>query len=153
MDHQLIRRKLLACYDEELSVGERQEIIGHLQQCSECSAVYAQWQRTAALLFRAPEVHPSEALVNRVLDALPETGHVTWRPPELSWWAWKLRWLVPAGSVAVLLSLVLRPVERTVSVDTLLLSENQAPASSQLLLARDMPSTDDVWHVIMEVSE
>ena len=153
MTHDLMRRKLFDFYDGELTGGEHREVANHLLQCSDCSTVYAQWQRTASALFHAPLPQPSEALVARVLQALPDAGRIPARPPAVVW-SLRLRWLVPACGVAVLLSLMLRPMERAVSVDALLLSDNQVSSSgSQVILARDMPSTDEVWHVIMEGAE
>ena len=148
MDHETMKRKLFEFYDGALTGIERQQMATHLLQCAECRQAHASWQRTAAALFRRREPQASEAFVQQVLDRLPQSAPRRQVMP----WAIRLRWLAPAAGLAALLFIMLRPSESAVSVDAMLLSDHRDQPSTQLVLASNTSSPDDVLGLLMEDS-
>ena len=131
MNHDAMKNMLFALYDGELAVADRREAEAHLAGCADCRQASVRWQRTARALFRAPDIHASDAFVRRVMgriDALEE-------PRRAAPWIATLRWLAPAVSLAGLL-LVIGPMERAVSVETLLLGEETDDALGFIMEAQ-----------------
>ena len=103
MDHEVMKERILALYDEELAGDARREAENHLSGCAECRRSYEQWQRMAKGLFRDPQVQPSELFVSRVMERIDALE----RPRHAVPWTIRLRWAVPAMALASLILLVL----------------------------------------------
>ena len=104
-----------------------------------------EWPRIARALFRSPDVQVSEAFVHRLMARIEALE----RPRCAAPWSAAIRWLVPAAGLAGLL-LVVGPVERAISVEALLLAEEQENAPAQYVLASEPPTTDEALGSIVE---
>ena len=148
MDHKALQDQLFALYDGELTGAARRTVEDHLLDCAACRAVLAQWKQVAGVVFQPPAVAPSEAFVQgvmrRIAPAAPRRSH-------LPRWILQGRWLVPAMGLAVVLFVMTRgPIQQTVSVESLLLSDGRDPAALQQVLTGERPSADDVLGLLME---
>ena len=146
MKHHLRQDQLFTLHDGELTGAARREAEAHLADCAVCRKTLAQWQRTANALFRAPDVHPSDAFVHQLMERIKALE----QPRRAAPWVVAIRWLAPAVGLAGLLLLVLGPMERAVSVETLLLTEAREQAPTQFVLASEPSTMDDVLGSIME---
>jgi anti-sigma factor RsiW len=145
MDHQTVKDKLFALHDRELPEEIRQEVAGHLANCSECHETYVQWQRTANAFFQPPRIQTSEAFVYQVMERV----NALKEPRGLTPWGMRIRWLAPAlGLTGVLLLFMGQP--SAVSVEALLLAERQDQVSSRFVFASEPPTTDEVFGFIVE---
>src|SRR5947208_8979342 len=62
--------ELLSAYvDNALALEERHEVATHLQGCSRCSAILADFRRFDALIAHLPRVSPDVALRNRIFSS------------------------------------------------------------------------------------
>jgi len=145
MSHDTPKEKLFAFYDGELTGEARREVEAHVANCSECRDAYAQWQQTANVFFRVPNVQTSDAFVHQVMGRL--TASV--RPHRAASWM-EMRWLIPAAGLAGILLLVLGSAQHSVSLEALLLADGPENMPAQFVLASDTPSADDVLGLVME---
>ena len=146
MDHELMKERVLALYDGELTGDVRREAENHLAGCAECRRSYEQWRSMAKGLFRDPQVQPSELFVSWVMERIDALERFRHAVP----WTIRLRWAVPAMALASLLLLVLGPAQRSVSIEALLLADAQESGVTQLVLASRQPAADEVDGSIME---
>ncbi len=148
MDHKTIQDQLFALYDGELTGAVRRSVESHVAGCAECRALMAQWQQTAGRLFRAPRVATSEAFVERVMRRIATPDRQPFRLPR---WILEGGWLVPALGFGVMLLVMVRgPLEQTVSIESLLLSDGREPAVLQQVLTGESPNADDILGLLME---
>ena len=56
-----VKKRLSAYQDRELGSDEQARIKSHLQDCPECSSLYAEFQHTWGVLGDVPEIDPSPA--------------------------------------------------------------------------------------------
>ena len=145
MDHDTLKEKLFTFYDRELTGEARREVEAHVANCSECRDAYAQWQQTASVLFRVPDVQTSDVFVHQVMGRL--TASV--RPRRAAPWL-EMRWLIPVVGLAGLLLLMLSLAQHPVSLEALLLADGPENMPAQFVLASDTPSADDVLGLVME---
>ena len=148
MDHHTMQNQLFALYDGELSGEARRLAEAHALDCAECRALLSQRKRVAGTLFRSPEVSTSEGFVEGVMQriAMPPP-----RRARLPRWILEGSWLVPAvGLAAMLLIMIQGPLQQTVSIESLLLSDGREPAAVQEVLSGERPSADDVLGLLME---
>ena len=148
MDHQAVHEQLFAFYDGELAGEPRRAVEDHLLECGECRSLLAQWERVAGMLFQAPAVSPSEAFIERVMYriAMPHRKPLYW--PR---WMVERRWLTPAIGLAAMVFVIARgPLQQTVSIENLLLSNGREPVALQQVLREESPSADDVLGLLME---
>ena len=145
-NHELMKDKVLALYDGELSTAESKEAQAHLESCTECSQAYEKWEKTAKLFFKGIKSEASEAFVFRVMERVEALES----PRKSRPWVITLRWLAPAVGVLGILSLVMGQVEQTVSVENLLLNNVDASSPSALLFANKPAATDEALGLIME---
>ena len=146
MDHDTINERLMEWHDGALPAEVRREVEAHVAGCAECLAAATQWQRTARALFQAPDVQTSEAFVQRVMERIAALEISRQAIP----WAARIRWLAPAVGLAGLLLLMLGPSDHPVSIETLLLTSGRDSAPTQLALASEPPTTDEVFNVLLE---
>jgi len=146
MGHTAMQDKLFALYDGELTGAVRQEIETHLASCRACRQLYTRWQQTAQVFFRPPHVQVAEAFVHQLMERIA----VVERPHRVRRWPVAVRWLVPAVGLAGLLLLFVRPGRGALSIETLLLGEGQGSEQTQLLLASEPPTTEQMFGVMME---
>ena len=146
MDHKLMKERVLALYDGELTGDVRREAENHLAGCAECRRSYEQWRSMAKGLFREPQVQPPELFVDRVMERIDALE----RPRHAVPWTIRFRWAVPAMALASLLFLILGPTQRPVSIETLLLADAQEGGATQLVLASRQPTADEADRSIME---
>ena len=144
MNHTVMKEKIFALYDGELTGEARKEAEAHLKECSECGTMVEGWTAAAKTFFKEPKPMESEFFVRRVMDRIESS--VKPRP------AFRrniyLRWLVPALGVAAVLFAIGQPVRRSVSIEALLLEEIPRPASWVLSHAR--PTADEMLEFAME---
>ena len=153
MDHQAMHAQLFALYDGELTGTARQRAEAHLQGCTECQALAAQWRRVAGTLFPRPPVAASEAFVDRVMRGLAAPPQRRRQPVRLSRWLWEGGWLVPAAGLAVLAVFVTGAVlQETVSVEELLFEQASPSRTVQQVFTGAHPSPEDVLGLLMEES-
>ncbi len=146
MDHEKLKDKLFALYDGELTGPGREEIERHLADCRECRQIYAQWQRTAKVLFRPSDIVPSEGFVRRVMARIEALE----QPQAAPSWRANLRWFAPALGAAALLLFAMGSMQQTVSVEALLLEDGRDNISTEVVLACEPPTTDQIFDFIME---
>ncbi len=146
MDHAVLKEKVFALYDGELSGEERQQVGAHLQECAECRGRVERWTAVAKVFFKEPRPLASEFFVQRVMDRI---GLLNRPRPALQWnIAW--RWLVPAlGATAALLLMLNQPAQRAVSIETLLLGNTEEPVS-WMLLSDQKPTKEEVLGFALE---
>jgi len=139
MNHETLKEKVFAFYDNELPPGERAAVEAHLLSCPECRALHEDWARTAAALSHG--VTPSPAgFTNRVMariDNLPQ-------PAGLPWW-------VPAVSLALAAaSYFLTPRPDAVSTENLLTANGLETAAEQWVSYDETTRPDNVLEVNLE---
>ena len=148
MDHKAIQDQLFALYDGELAGAARRAVEDHLLDCAECRAIVAQWKHVAGVLFRAPTLSTSEAFVQRVMQRIAPPLPQRFRLPR---WILEGGWLMPAMGLAVFLFVMTRgPLQQTLSVESLLLSDNREPAAIQRVLSGERSSAEDILGLLME---
>ncbi|MBI3996966.1 MAG: zf-HC2 domain-containing protein [Candidatus Omnitrophica bacterium] len=148
MDHTAIHAQLFAFYDGELTGASRRAVEDHLLDCAECRALIAQWKHVTGALFQSPTVSPSDVFVQRVMRRI-----MTPRPRafRLSHWLLQGGWLIPTAGLAVMLFVMIRgPLQQTVSIESLLLSDGHESSVLQQVLTGDGSSDDDVLGLLME---
>ena len=148
MDHKTIQDQLFALHDGELTGAARRAVEDHLLDCVDCRAIVAQWKQVAGVLFRSPEVFPSEVFVQRVMQRITTPRPQPFRLPR---WILEGGWLVPAMGLAMVLFVMTRgPLQQTVSVESLLLSDGREPAAMQRVLSGERSSAEDILGLLME---
>jgi anti-sigma factor RsiW len=65
--HQDVRSLFPALVDEELDVRQEQDVRAHLDRCAECRIGWDRYERTVALVRRAPKEKPPAALTAAIL--------------------------------------------------------------------------------------
>jgi len=148
MDHEAIQEQLFAFYDGELTGPGRRAMEDHVRDCTECRDLVAQWKRVAGALFRPADVSTSDAFVERLMRRIAAPP-----PPRVRLPRWLLEggWLIPAMGLAVMFFVMVQgPLQQTVSIESLLLSDEREPASLQQVLTGERPSADDVLGLLME---
>ena len=95
MNCERVEELLSAYLDNALATEEWQEVIAHLQTCTNCSAMLIEFSRNDALISHLPRVSPDPALRNRIFSS-PEFLELTgtfdisseaqqdWTVPKLS---------------------------------------------------------------------
>ena len=148
MDHKAIQDQLFALYDGELRGVAQRAVEDHLLDCVECRALLARWNRVAGTFFQSPAVSTSEAFVERVMRRIVAQQP---QPVRLSRWLLKGGWLIPAMGLAAMLVVMTRgPLQKTVSIESLLLVDGREPAAMQRVLTGESPSADDILGLLME---
>ena len=148
MDHKTIQDQLFALHDGELTGAARRAVEDHLLDCAECRAMVAQWKRVAGTLFQPQAVSTSEAFVQRVMQRIAPLSPQRFHLPR---WILEGGWLVPAMGLAVVLFVMTRgPLQQTVSVESLLLSDGREPAAMQRVLSGERSSAEDILGLLME---
>ena len=146
MNHPILKDKLFDLYDGELTGVARQEVQAHLADCASCRQTYEQWEKTAKAFFEAPVVEESEAFVQKLMKRVAALEEPE---PEATWMG-GFRWLVPALGLACLLLLFLRPVQSPLTIETLLLGDEQENVTARFLSAGEAPTMDQVFGFILE---
>ncbi len=150
MDHNAIQAQLFALYDGELTGSARGAVESHLLDCTECRALLADWKRVVGACFQSPEVSSSEALVQCVMQRIARVPPQPFRV-RLPRWIVEGGWLAPAiGLVGLGLVVMQGPLQQTVSIETLLLSDGREPAALQQVLTEESPSGDEIFGLLME---
>ncbi len=152
MNHDEIKEKLFALYDNEVTPQERVVITAHLKECGECRALLTSWESTAKTLFQSPTLSSRfEEKMQERLQKSPvvygrsekeiesvETDDI--RSPGL------FRWLVPALALASIgfLFVLLRPVQdtKTSAYTSFLMGTSQSDLSQWVSSPQD--SNDQV---------
>jgi anti-sigma factor RsiW len=67
MNHAELKEMIWMSHDKELSAPETSLVNQHLDQCSECRELYADWEKTSAILFPASAHRPSENFTQKVM--------------------------------------------------------------------------------------
>ena len=148
MDHYAIQAQLFAYYDEELTSAEQRTVEAHLLNCAECRALIAQWKRVSGALFQPPTVSLSDVFVERIMQRIITPRR---RPFRLSQWLLQGGWLIPTMGIAVMLLVMVRgPLQQTVSIESLLLSNGHESSMFQQALTGEGSSDDDVLSLLME---
>ena len=148
MDHKTIQDQLFTLHDGELTGAARRAVEDHLLDCAECRAIVAQWKHVAGVLFRAPTLSTSEIFVQRVMQRIAPAAP---RRSYLPRWIRQGGWPVPAMGLAVMLFVMTRgPIQQTVSVESLLLSDGREPAALQRVLSGERSSAEDILGLLME---
>jgi len=147
MDHDTMRAQLSALYDGELAGEPRRALEEHLLDCAECRAWLTRWKLAAASGFSSPDALPSETFVERVMQRVAAPRP---RPFRLSRWVLEGGWLVPAMGVAAALIVIGGPLQQSVSIESLLLSDGDAPSALQRILSEESHGTDEVLGLLME---
>ena len=70
MNCEQVEELLSAYLDNALALEERLAVATHLQGCSHCSTILADFQRLDALLSQQPRVSPDPALRDRIFSSL-----------------------------------------------------------------------------------
>jgi len=76
MNCEQVEELLSAYLDNQLATEERREVAIHLQQCSACSSILAEFRRNDALLRHLPRVSPEPELRERIFSS-PEFLELT----------------------------------------------------------------------------
>ena len=76
MNCERVEELLSAYLDNALASEEWQEVIAHLQTCTNCSAMLIEFSRNDALISHLPRVSPDPALRNRIFSS-PEFLELT----------------------------------------------------------------------------
>src|SRR5690242_3354176 len=76
MNCEQVEELLSAYLDNALAPGEWREVTAHLQTCTTCSAMLADFSRNDALLSHLPRVSPDPALRDRIFTS-PEFLELT----------------------------------------------------------------------------
>src|SRR6059036_1706602 len=69
MNCEKVEELLSAYLDNALALEERHEVATHLQGCSRCSVILADFRRFDALIAHLPRVSPDLALRNRIFSS------------------------------------------------------------------------------------
>ncbi len=76
MNCEQVEELLSAYLDNALATGERREVAAHLQTCTKCSALLAEFSRNDALLSHLPRISPDPSVRNRIFSS-PEFLELT----------------------------------------------------------------------------
>ncbi len=140
MDHEILREKLMEYRDEDFPASERDEISGHLKNCSECQEFLRSWEQIAALSKQGSFKHNGDWFVNQVISRIEalETPHA--KPGA----RWSLpKWLVPVAGYSFALFLMYLAIahrELPVTMETVLLAD--VPGNSQWVFSGESPDTE-----------
>lgn len=148
MDHAAMQHQLFAFYDGELTGAARRAVEDHLLDCAECRGLITQWKHITGALFQAPTVSPSDVFVQRIMRRI-----MTPRPRAFRFSHWLLQggWLIPTvGLAAMLLMMIRGPLQQTVSIESLLLSDGHESSVLQQVLTGEDSSDDDILGLLME---
>lgn len=72
MNHENIKEKLLAFYDQELPEIERQEIKGHLVSCQECAETLKRWEAVSRAIGKIKLDSDPDFFVRRVMNKIED---------------------------------------------------------------------------------
>jgi anti-sigma factor RsiW len=126
MNHDQLKDILFELKDGVLTGAVRDQAQAHLADCADCRRELAEIQATAALLFKAPNVDPSERFVQSVMgriDTLPAArrGVAAWLDSLRSGGDGLFyRRLAAAGAMAAAIAaaVIFRPVPETPLADS-----------------------------------
>lgn len=149
LEHQTWKEQVFALYDGELAAADRPEVLRHLEACADCRGRLARWNRVAAGLLkpRAP-LPTSERLVQAVMAriAQQDAAAESWAP--VPW-----RWVVPALSLALGLTILALPAvlqEPPLATEALLLADNSNGGARDWVFGHESPAADELLGFVLE---
>lgn len=142
MECKYVRTLIDGYLDNELDLPRNLEVDEHLRGCTGCSQMYQGRRalrdrvRSNSLYFRAPD-----ELRQRIQRSLSQAAAMPW-PPRRMPWHW-IRVVAPLAAAAVI-ALMLFPVFRTPSSDTIIAQEVVSSHIRSLMVNHltDVPSSD-----------
>ena len=150
MNHQDLQEKIFALYDGELSDPDSREVRAHLEVCPECREGYTRWEVLASVFFKAPQIHPSEPFVRKVMARIEALEEPCGRKRR----ALVLRRLVPALGVCLIVGLFVWALPSQgpeVSTEALLLANGRdGLPPPEWIFQKEDPRAEDLLAFILE---
>lgn len=128
MDHNKIKEDLFTFNDQDFPEHERQEILMHLEICTECNHELKAWNSANRILSKLSEPEYSTSFVNSVMKRLPDSD----KKGFLSFLKFN-QWLIPAAATALILLFCIPLLSKQTTINT----EN--------LLLAELPDDTDNW--------
>lgn len=142
MDHEELKDKVQAYYDNEITPEERLNVLSHLKICSDCRGWTEDWGKTASLVFQITDPDPSEHFVRQVMakiERLDPAMEMSW-----DWLRFVLnRWVYPTFVGAALAGFILI---MTYPVQEPRVSEI---SPSDWFASSDLPKVDQIFNYVM----